>query len=144
METEELDALIVRLRRDRGFLVTESGCVEYQGYRNDNGYGQFRQGKLLRVHRLVYEWVYGPFEGEVLHLCDNPPCCNPAHLRHGTHRDNLQDMWGKGRGYKQAWTHCPNGHEYTEENVSAGSNKCKQCTRERNRRYNDRKRDQRG
>jgi hypothetical protein len=29
--------------------------------------------------------------------CDNPPCCNPAHLETGTHADNSADMIKRDR-----------------------------------------------
>ena len=38
-----------------------------------------------------------PPEVKVLHSCDNPPCCNPAHLSPGTQGDNIADMVSKGR-----------------------------------------------
>lgn len=33
----------------------------------------------------------------VIHSCDNPPCCNPKHLRVGTHADNAEDRSRRGR-----------------------------------------------
>jgi hypothetical protein len=32
-----------------------------------------------------------------MHKCDNPPCCNPAHLSVATQSENLADMHRKGR-----------------------------------------------
>jgi hypothetical protein len=32
-----------------------------------------------------------------MHTCDNPPCCNPAHLRDATQIANVHDAREKGR-----------------------------------------------
>jgi hypothetical protein len=51
------------------------------------------------AHRTSYRLSIGPIPDglNILHSCDNPPCCNPRHLRPGTHADNLQDSYDRGR-----------------------------------------------
>ena len=60
--------------------------------RTPTGYGRVWDGERVRpAHQVAYELTHGPIpEGkEPHHKCDNPPCCNPAHLEALTHRENL-------------------------------------------------------
>lgn len=78
-------------------------CWEWTAYRGDKGYGQVGHGgKLEKAHRVAY--ALGHTRGVipdssvcVLHACDNPPCCNPAHLFAGDRPANNEDMRKKGR-----------------------------------------------
>jgi len=78
-------------------------CWPWTGGKRRKGYGAIgeggRGGKMLVASRLAYELQNGPIpEGhQVLHSCDNPPCCNGAHLFTGTNLDNIGDMREKGR-----------------------------------------------
>ena len=71
-------------------------CWSWKGRRSPKGYGHFNlgPGKIVRASRYMLELVLGrkldPDE-QALHSCNNPPCCNPAHLRKGTHEDNMMD-----------------------------------------------------
>lgn len=54
----------------------------------------------MKAHRFSWEFYNKqeiPEEMCVLHVCDNPPCCNPDHLFIGTMKDNTQDMIRKRR-----------------------------------------------
>lgn len=67
------------------------------------GYGQiWVGGKVLRAHRVAYEAANGPIpEGMLVrHKCDNPLCCNPAHMELGTHDDNMRDKAIRDRAWK--------------------------------------------
>jgi hypothetical protein len=77
-------------------------CWEVRGSRDSQGYGRVRMGGKKRLaHRIAWELANERAlrPGEVVrHRCDNPPCCNPAHLLVGTPADNFQDMVERGRG----------------------------------------------
>jgi hypothetical protein len=78
----------------------EGGCHEWQSTLHRDGYGKFwLGGKTKAAHRVAYGLFVGdPGELCVLHKCDNRKCVNPDHLFLGTDRDNIVDMWNKGRG----------------------------------------------
>ena len=56
-----------------------------------------------RAHRVAFWLVHGRWpEPECMHSCDNYPCCNPAHLGEGTHRQNMQDASRRERWRRNA------------------------------------------
>ena len=66
------------------------------------GYGRIMWVEMrpATASRLAYELTNGVTLApnvDVCHTCDNPPCCNPAHLFAGTVMDNVRDMIRKGR-----------------------------------------------
>jgi hypothetical protein len=76
-------------------------CWPWKDARDAHGYGAFGHGsKTLKAHRVSSELTDGPIaEGlAVCHRCDNPPCCNPAHLFRAPQPENVRDMFAKGRG----------------------------------------------
>lgn len=84
-------------------------CWPWLGFCNHQGYGRtWINDKGYFAHRVIYALAHGdPIEsaalrdtkgrGFVRHTCDNPPCCNPAHLLRGTHQDNMNDKVERGR-----------------------------------------------
>jgi hypothetical protein len=75
-------------------------CWEWQGTRDQDGYGRISvQRKTMAAHRLAFELGHGvSADGlHVCHSCDNPGCCNPAHLFLGTNTENHKDKVSKGR-----------------------------------------------
>lgn len=85
--------------------VDQSGgpnaCWPWMGYRTPRGYGRLYCGSRTPVyaHRVACALAHGPIPPgmDACHKCDNPPCCNPAHLFPGTQDDNIQDAKRKGR-----------------------------------------------
>lgn len=76
-----------------------SGCFEWVGTPNGNGYGVMQfHGRQTLAHRVSWFLNCGdPGELFVCHKCDNPPCVNPDHLFLGSAADNNKDKGRKGR-----------------------------------------------
>ena|SRR3990167_2893186 len=78
-----------------------TGCWEWQRARQKRGYGIFKLTGVATVAHRVSAYVYLGLEPRsklnVCHKCDNPPCCNPDHLFISTQKDNVRDMFIKGR-----------------------------------------------
>lgn len=75
-------------------------CWLWLGHTNDDGYGTIRfRGRSWLTHRVAWVLSFGEVTpGKyVLHHCDNPPCVNPAHLYEGTQKNNMDDMFLRGR-----------------------------------------------
>jgi len=83
-------------------------CWPWLGATNSGGYGSVGwDGKVYSAHRVaaflkdLVPTMAAPKKrngpGHILHKCDNPPCCNSAHFLTGTYRDNMLDMYAKGR-----------------------------------------------
>jgi hypothetical protein len=86
---------------DSKLVEMPTGCMEWSMCRSVQGYGFVRMhGKNLKAHRLSLEHRLGrPISPTmaVLHSCNNPPCCNPDHLREGTNQENVNDKLRSGR-----------------------------------------------
>jgi len=79
-------------------------CWVWLGLKDKNGYGRLVwKGKAYQAHRLAWLLAHGALPTDtrihVLHKCDRPSCCNPAHLFLGTEKDNAQDRNSKGRAF---------------------------------------------
>ena len=93
-------------------ITNATNCWEWKGYRSTptgihkGGYGRFSyKHRKYYAHRLaVYfghvaaDTLPRSLNGDVvMHLCDNPACCNPSHLVDASASENTADMHAKGR-----------------------------------------------
>ena len=77
-----------------------SDCWVWTGALSHLGYGKFwYRDKVQSAHRVAYQLFIGeiPKGMCICHTCDNRKCVNPKHLWLGTQKENIQDMWAKGR-----------------------------------------------
>lgn len=113
------------------------GCWNWKRAKDRDGYGKVAiRGKYWRAHRASYTFFHGEIPpGLVLdHLCRNPSCINPDHLRPVTNAENI--LAGEGWAAKRArQTHCKRGHELSGDNVFyvRKNRSCVECRRIRQR-----------
>jgi hypothetical protein len=73
----------------------------WEGRTVNTGYGVLSvDSREVLAHRKVMADLHGAeaIRGKiVMHLCDEPRCVNPEHLRIGTQSENILDAVAKGR-----------------------------------------------
>lgn len=83
------------------------------------GYGRFkvRSYSSEAAHRVAYALAnqVHPKGMLVLHSCDNPKCVNPKHLRLGTAKDNMDDMFSRKRNKSPDQSGANNGNSKLTE-----------------------------
>ena len=129
------DELPVRISRKIS-VDLESGCWNWVGCVQSNGYGRVWDGNCVRyAHRVLYTLLKGVIQKslDLDHLCRNRRCVNPDHLEAVTRSENLKrGLAGENIAAPlREKTHCPRGHEYSGDNLSKrnGRRHCKACQR---------------
>lgn len=95
---EHVEAFWSRVDKSAG----DTECWKWIGGRSSDVYGALWIPWLKKsglAHRASFFLSNGflPDGKLVCHSCDNPICCNPAHLWLGTNAENIQDCADKGR-----------------------------------------------
>lgn len=96
-----------KFRRKIDVSGGKDACHIWTGTRNKAGYGMISLGGYtVLAHRLAHALATGDVTAEVvMHICDNPACVNPAHLKSGTYMENMSDMRAKGRAVAPTGDH---------------------------------------
>jgi hypothetical protein len=115
-------------------------CWIFTGYLNPGGYGMIGldennasgKRKSALAHRVSWFLKHGQWpEDHLDHLCRNRACVRPKHLEDVSQQENNR------RSPRPKVSHCPAGHELTDQNVYTRIRKnriareCRQCAIDR-------------
>lgn len=105
-------------------------CWKWQGLIDPKGYARFKvRSRYVTAHRKMYTDVRGPIPTDLVcdHLCRVRDCVNPYHIELVTSVTNTKR--GDSGKFQMRKTHCPQGHEYTPDNVYSykTSRACRKC-----------------
>lgn len=85
-------------------IITEmldNGCDIVKNHIHKGGrYPQiWKGGNRWLLHRYVYEKLNGKIANGnvIMHICDNPRCIRPDHLKEGSQLENMRDAANKNR-----------------------------------------------
>jgi hypothetical protein len=87
------------------------GCWTWTPTAGRGGYGRFWLNRRnVAAHHVAFWLEHDYWPSPIcLHICDNPSCVRPDHLREGTTADNVADRCAKGRS---AIGHRNGGHMF--------------------------------
>lgn len=114
---------------------TPTGCWEWQGPLDRDGYGTFYfRRRNRRAHRVGYFLRNGPIpEGLVVnHTCRNRACVNPQHLQLIDVTENAMKDSSSPAYVNSQKTICPRGHPYDRH--YGKQRYCSICDKEKKRR----------
>lgn len=101
-----------------------SGCWEWTGTRHRYGYGMFSLNRkstesMTTAHRALFKISNTPIpKGMVIdHICKNPPCVRPSHLRVVTQRQNYIDYSDSIAAKNSRKKFCKRGHPFNKSNT---------------------------
>ena len=103
-----------------------SGCWLWMAGLNSDGYGLLHGRIASRQSYEIFKCEI-PTAFEIDHLCRIRCCVNPDHLEPVIHAEN---MARSDTTFHTSIAHCPQGHEYTDQNTyrdKRGHRSCKKC-----------------
>lgn len=89
-----------------------TGCWLWtRGVAKDSGRGILGRSRKF-AHKVAYELTVGPIPGGMYlkHRCEQPTCCNPAHIYTASRVELIKQTWATGKMKRAPKTHCYRGH----------------------------------
>lgn len=111
-------------------------CIEWSHCKTPDiykyGVRRYKNGTKL-AHRAAWIEKHGEITKNeiVIQKCNNRSCVNVDHMHLGTRSDVFKRSTEDGRNFNANKTHCPQGHEYNNQNVYLyqGRRYCRECAK---------------